>query len=107
MMIIELGAFYAEDHVRPDGITDTNIMFVLKKRKNRYFEIESDFYVSETMEMVDGKFDAKYINDWLPQAFEREATPHEIEEFKRHRELYTNLKSWKELIFEAFSRQAH
>ncbi|QNP18252.1 hypothetical protein H9S87_18945 (plasmid) [Bacillus pumilus] len=105
-MSIELGAFYACDHVRPDGVTETNIMLVLEKRKNKFFEIESDFYVSETIELVDGKFDAMYTNDWLPQFLERKATPHEIEKFKRHRELYPDLESWKELFYEAFISKA-
>lgn len=91
------GKFYANDHVTHDT-RDTNIMLVLSKRTNSDIEVESNFYITETMSLKNGEIESIHQNDWLPEFFEREATNAEIEIFKRNRESYGELKHWAEHV---------
>ncbi|MCY8911058.1 hypothetical protein P8907_19875 [Bacillus atrophaeus] len=92
--------FYADDHIREDSIIETIVMQIISKRNSSIGEVESDFYVTETMQLVDGNFESIYKNDWLPQFLKRKATESEVELFKYHRGLNGDLKHWAEFIRE-------
>lgn len=97
-MSIKIGDYYAMDHDNGEQI-ETNVVLVLSKRKNNEIEVEADFYVTETMELVDGKYDGFYTNDWLREFLEREATEDEIRMFKKHRKGLV-LEDWAYYLIE-------
>ena len=80
-MNIEIGAYYANDNETDFGM-ETNVMLVLSKRKNSEHEVDSYFYITETMFLEDGKIKSIHKSDWLPEFIERRATNREIELFK-------------------------
>ncbi|MGG4499038.1 hypothetical protein [Brevibacillus reuszeri] len=97
-MKIVIGEFYAMDHKNSEDVIETNILHVLDVRENSAVEVEKQFYVTETMFLVDGQFDSIYKNDWLAEFFKRKATQSEIELFLQHRELNPELKQWAEHV---------
>ncbi|MFC8959910.1 hypothetical protein [Bacillus amyloliquefaciens] len=99
-MDLVIGRFYAGDHVNEDGVIETNVMRILAKRDGLMGEVSSEFYVTETMQLVDGQFESIYKNDWLPKYLKRVATDSEVEMFKYHRGLNGGLKTWAEIIQE-------
>ncbi|MCY9738126.1 hypothetical protein M5X17_31025 [Paenibacillus alvei] len=100
-MRIEIGKFYAMDHENVEGQTETNVVHVLGIRDNFEFEVEKQFYITETLLLVDGKFDSIYKNDWLGEFFEREASTKEIDLFQKHKELEPEMKQWVELVIDS------
>ncbi|MDN4090935.1 hypothetical protein [Paenibacillus polymyxa] len=97
-MKIKTGEFYAMDHENIDGVIETNILYVLGVRENTAIEVAKQFYVTETMFLIDGQFDSIYKNDWLGEFFERKATPQEIDLFHQQKKQNPELKQWAELV---------
>jgi len=92
------GGFYAIDHKNENGVIETNIIHVLSVRENSTIEVEKQFYVTETMLLVDNQFDSIYKNDWLAEFFKREATEYEIDIFHHYKNQNPQLKHWAEHV---------
>lgn len=97
-MEVVTGGFYALDHENGNGAIETNVLHVLSVRENESMEVVKQFYVTETMFLIDGEFDLIYKNDWLREFFKRKATEQEINLFKQHRDLNSELKHWAEYV---------
>lgn len=68
-MNIEVGKFYATDHLEGD-IKETNIILVLPNK-----ETTPDFQIrTETMYLVNGEVNSIFENNWMSQFLKREAT---------------------------------
>ncbi|MCR8641477.1 hypothetical protein NV379_02295 [Paenibacillus sp. N1-5-1-14] len=97
-MEIEIGKFYAMDHENAKGEIETNVVHVLGIRDNFEIEVEKQFYLTETMFLINGKLDSIYKNDWLGCFFKREGTTEEIDLFLQSKESNPELKEWAELV---------
>lgn len=92
-MEIEVGQFYANDHVE-DGIKDTNIILILPKKENTpQFQTRT-----ETMWLRNGEIQYIYENNWISDFFQREATKEEVQLFKKQRSKFIELPTFSQLI---------
>lgn len=92
-MDIEVGKYYANDY-SGEGRKETNILYILPSTD----ETMEAFVKTETMWMIDEEVKALYLNDWIREFVEREATEDEITLFKEHRSKLTELKTYSEVI---------
>ncbi|MDA2559867.1 hypothetical protein PDQ32_19620 [Bacillus cereus] len=92
-MNIEVGKFYATDHMEGD-IKETNIILVLPNKENT-----PDFQIrTETMYLVNDEVNSLYENNWIPQCLKREATEKEIQVFQQQRNDLGDLQSYSAVV---------
>ncbi|NUJ16831.1 hypothetical protein FKN04_09520 [Bacillus glycinifermentans] len=94
MKRIEVGRYYANDRVDIDGKHEKNIIKVIPSKPH----MPDSMVRTQTLWVKDSQPQNLFINDWVEDLIQREATEEEIKLFRKTRDQLNDLKSYGEIV---------